>query len=116
MRPMAETTTIEITIAPALDRRGERIVGCFDARISRGERLVHATRTPLYDSAREMLERGLAKATDTIVMRHSGSPHELLRATVGKAARMAGTVPAGRADASNAAGSYFVGERDPRRW
>jgi hypothetical protein len=87
---MSSPTTLEIIIVPALDRRGERIVGCFDARIDHGERLVHATRTPLYDSALILLERGLAKATDTIAMRHSGSPHVTLQAVVGKAARMAG--------------------------
>ena len=105
MRLMINPATIEITITPALDRRGERIVGCFDARIDHGERLVHATRTPLYDSALILLERGLAKAEDAIVMRHSGSRHELLRATVGKAARMAEAAPQARAGASKEAGS-----------
>lgn len=98
---MINPATIEITITPALDRRGERIVGCFDARIDHGERLVHATRT----SALILLERGLAKAEDAIVMRHSGSRHELLRATVGKAARMAEAAPQARAGASKEAGS-----------
>jgi hypothetical protein len=64
MRLMTNPAIHEITIAPALDRRGERIAGCFDARIDHGERLVHATRTPLYDSALILPERGLAKATD----------------------------------------------------
>jgi hypothetical protein len=112
----ATTTTHQITIAPALDRRGERIVGCFDARISRGERLVHATATPFYDSARELLERGLARAEDAIELRHRGSDHVILKGTVGAAARLAETRPQGRASASNEAGSYVVGERDPRRW
>jgi hypothetical protein len=95
---MAETTTIEITIAPALDRRGERIAGCFDARIDHGERLVHATRTPLYDSALVMLERGLAKAEDAIVMRPAGAQHVILQASVGRAAKLA--EPASQAPAA----------------
>jgi hypothetical protein len=77
---------------------------------------VHATRTPLYDSALILLERGLAKAEDVIVMRHSGSSHTILQAVVGAAARMAETAPQAGAGASTTAGGYPTGERDPRRW
>jgi hypothetical protein len=98
LSPMPTTTTHQITIAPALDRRGERLVGHFAARIDHGERLVRASATPFRDSARVLLERGLAAPNDVITMRHAGSRHEVLKAAVGKAAKLA-------AGASNAAGS-----------
>jgi hypothetical protein len=110
---MAETAIHKITITGALDRRGQRLPGRFGARIDRGERLVHATATPLYHSASELLARGLAKATDTTAMRHSGSPHVILHAVVGAAARMVKDVPMPRAGASNAAGSCHTAGRNP---
>jgi hypothetical protein len=113
---MAETTTHKITIAGALDHRGQRLVGKFDARIEGGPRLVHAAVWPLYDSARELLARGLAKAEDAIELRHRGSHHVILRGTVGAAARMAETAPQAGAGASNAAGGYYGGGHDPARW
>jgi hypothetical protein len=77
---------------------------------------VHASRTPFYDSALILLERGLAKATDTITMKHTGSRHELLRSVVGKAARMAEAKPKAGCGAPKQAGGYYGGGRDPARW
>jgi hypothetical protein len=112
---MSSPAIHEITISPTYDHKGERLVGKFNARFGQIV-LVRATVTPLFDSAGEMLVRGIAQPDDVITMRHSGSPHVILQAVVGKATRMAGAAPEGRAGASNAAGSYSIGERDPRRW
>jgi hypothetical protein len=87
---MSNPATLEIVIAPALDPRGERVAGRFDARLG-GTVIVRAVATPFYDSARALLEQGLAKPDDMIVMRHAGMHHTVLEATVGKAARLAET-------------------------
>jgi hypothetical protein len=115
-RTMSSPATLEIVITPAFDGRGERLAGRFDARLGRGEWLARGVVTPFYSGASQLLTRGLARADDLVTMRFAGSRHEVLRSTVGAAARMAEAQPKARADASNAAGSYFVGERDPRRW
>jgi hypothetical protein len=105
-RVMPSPATLEIVITPAIDRRGERLAGRFDARLGRGEWLARADVTPFYRAAQVLLSRGIAKPDDVLTMRHAGSPHELLRATVGKAAKMARDAPQRRASASNAAGGY----------
>jgi hypothetical protein len=101
---MTETATHQITIAPALDRHGERLAGRFDARIDHGERLVRASPTPFHDAAKALLARGLAKSDDIVTLRHAGSRHEVLRSTVGKAAKLAKAAARGRAGASIGAG------------
>jgi hypothetical protein len=80
MRPMPATATHEIIISPAYDHKGERLAGRFNARLGQ---------TPFYAAASELLSRGLAWPGDTIVMKHVGSPHEILRASVGAAAKQA---------------------------
>ena len=113
---MSSPTTLEIVITPAFDARGERLTGRFDARLGRGEWLARSDVTPFYRAAQVLLSRGIAKPDDVLTMRFAGSQCEVLRATVGKAARMAEAAPQARAGASNEAGSYSIGERDPRRW
>jgi hypothetical protein len=98
---MPTTTIHKITLTPALDRRGERLAGRFDARIDHGKRLVHASVAPFRDSARALLERGLAQPNDVVTLRHVGSRHEVLRSAVGKAAKMAEAQPQGRAGRVN---------------
>jgi hypothetical protein len=112
---MSSPATHEITISPAYDHKGERLAGKFNARFGQLV-LTRDSSTPFYSSAQALLAGGLAKPDDVITMRHRGSQHTILRATVGAAARMAGAAPQALANASNAAGSYSVGERDPRRW
>jgi hypothetical protein len=67
---MPATATHEIIISPAYDRRGERLAGRFNARIG-SVVLVRAAATPFYDSARELLDRGLAKAGDATTRQKS---------------------------------------------
>jgi hypothetical protein len=57
---MSSPTTLEIVITPALDRRGERLAGRFDARLGRGEWLARADVTPFYRAAQVLLSRGIA--------------------------------------------------------
>jgi hypothetical protein len=97
----------KITIAAAYDHRGERLAARFNVKLG-DTVLVRGATTPFYSAAREMLERGLATAEDAIEMRHRGSELVILRGSVGNAARMA--------EAKPTAGSYSIGERDPRRW
>jgi hypothetical protein len=61
--------------------------------------LVRATATPFHDTARALLEQGLATPDDVITMRHAGLHHTVLEATVGKAARLAETQGPARAHA-----------------
>jgi hypothetical protein len=115
MRPMPATATHEIIISPAYDRRGERLAGRFNARLGQVV-LIRDTSTPFYCGASELLTRGLAKPDDVVVMKFAGARDVVLQASVGAAAKQAEAQPKASAGASNAAGSYSVGERDPRRW
>jgi hypothetical protein len=86
MRSMTETTTHEIIISPAYDRHGERLTGRFNARLGRVV-LVRGEVQPFSSSAKALLAAGLAQASDTLVMKRAGSPHELLRSRVAVAAK-----------------------------
>jgi hypothetical protein len=97
--------TLEIVITPAFDARGERLAGRFDARLGRGEWLARADVTPFYRAAQVLLSRGIAKPDDVLTMRFAGSRDEVLRSTVGAAAKMAETAPqAGRGAPKQAGG------------
>jgi hypothetical protein len=50
--------------------------------------LVESSRTPFLDSARALLAAGLADPSDSIVMRHQGSPHDALRSRIDVAAKL----------------------------
>lgn len=79
---MAEIT---ITVNPSSP-------GCFDARIrtATGDRvLLQGSRTPFCNAARVLLRDALAQPEDTLVMRHAGSDHDALRASVSVAAGLA---------------------------
>ena len=66
--------------------------GQFEARLE-GRVLVGSTTEPLLAAARVLLAEGAPPDTP-IAMRHAGSEHDALRATVGRAARL--TVEAGK--------------------
>jgi hypothetical protein len=54
-----------------------------------GERqIVAASRTPFCDGARALLSEGLAVPSDALIMRHAGSAHDALKASVGVAAKL----------------------------
>jgi hypothetical protein len=112
---MPQTTIHEIQISPAYDHHGKRLAGRFNARLGK-DVLVRGAIKPFYSAAQNLLAGGRAQPNDLIIMKFAGSPHEVLRATVGAAAKMAGAATEAGAGASNAEGSYSVGERDPRRW
>jgi hypothetical protein len=70
--------------------RGDSLPGRFDGRVGH-DVLARATATPFYDTARALLDQGLAAPDDVLTMRHAGMQHTVLEATVGKAARLAET-------------------------
>jgi hypothetical protein len=66
---------------------GGTIPGKFDVR--HGDRLiVDASRTPFCDGARVLLAEGIAVPGDMLIMRHAGSDHDALKASVGVAAKL----------------------------
>ena len=70
-----------IHVAPA------RTPGKFAAFL--GERqIVAASRTPFCDGARALLAEGAAAPSDLLIMRHTGSEHDALKAAVGVAAKL----------------------------
>jgi hypothetical protein len=73
---------IEIVIAPAGDQRNADV---FTAH--HGDTLLATSRTPFFDGARKLLERG-ADPADVLTMRHRGSDTVSLRARVGTAAKL----------------------------
>jgi hypothetical protein len=76
-----------LLVSPAPRKSGGVLPGKFDARL--GDRsIVEASRTPFCDGARALLAQGLAAPGDLLVMRHTGSQHDALRAMVGVAARL----------------------------
>jgi hypothetical protein len=81
-----ERELFTIIAAPAFDRDGNRLHGKFNARL--GDRvLVAASRQPLLDGARALLELGY-DLNATVVMRHAGSTIDSLRTKIGDAARL----------------------------
>jgi hypothetical protein len=73
-----------IIVAPHIRPDGTRHPNAFDARLD-GE-LVCTSETPFFDGARILLKTGKASPDDVLVMRHTGSDHDALRARVGYAA------------------------------
>jgi hypothetical protein len=59
----------------------EKHAGLFEARVN-GRLVCAGSRTPFLDTARALLAEGYDPAT-TIVMRHAGSDHNILRASIG---------------------------------
>jgi hypothetical protein len=74
-----------IAIHPAFDRHGRRLHGKFVASLD-GRQLC-VSRQPLLDAARILLAEG-ADPADTVAMRHAGSDHDAMTATVGAAERL----------------------------
>jgi hypothetical protein len=60
---------------------------CFDGKVGH-DILVRATATPFHDAARALLAQGLAEPDDVITARLAGTSYDILRATVGKAAKL----------------------------
>ena len=60
----------------------------FDARLSDSDEVLCVSETPMFDAARVLLRTNRAHSSDLLVMRHAGSPHDALRATVGAAAEL----------------------------
>lgn len=75
-----------IIVSPHIRPDGVKHPSAFDANFN--GKLICTSETPLLDSARELLKRGLAHPEDWIVMRHVGSDHDALRAKVGMAAKL----------------------------
>lgn len=82
-------TTHTINIEPA---GGQRHADVYLARF--GDRTLATSRTPFFDAARKLIELEYPPS-DRIVMRHAGSETELLKATIGAAAKLTGTDTAG---------------------
>jgi hypothetical protein len=59
----------------------EKQAGRFDARVA-GRLVAAGTPTPFLDAARALLAEGVDPRT-TIVMRHVGSEHNILRSSIG---------------------------------
>jgi hypothetical protein len=79
-------TELAIVVSPAFDRRGRRRHDRFDAVLKdSAERIIEATRQPLLDAARVMLDRGVDPST-VICMVHSHTPTVVaMRAPIGVA-------------------------------
>jgi hypothetical protein len=76
-----------ISLMSACKRNGDLLPGKFDGYI--GERqIVAASRTPFCDGARALLADGSARPNDSLIMRHAGSQHDALRASVAVAAKL----------------------------
>jgi hypothetical protein len=81
-----ENARTVILAVPALDHRGQRLHGRFDALL-RERLLVHATRQPFLDGARALARLGISPLTH-IAMRRPGDLADSLRSTVGDAAAL----------------------------
>jgi len=77
---------LRIRITPARGRNGERHPNRLTATLDESGEVLCSTETPLLDAARVLLTSGKAGENDVIVMRHSGSDHDAMRAKVGVAA------------------------------
>jgi hypothetical protein len=75
-----------IFAAPAVDRRGRRLHGRFDALLG-AHLLVHATRQPLLDGARALASLGYPPET-LIGMRRPGDRADSLTSTLGAASAL----------------------------
>ena len=75
-----------IVARPALDAAGKPVPARFDAALGTTV-IVAATRQPLLDGARALLERG-ADPDTTIILKHIGSEVESLRGRIGAAAKL----------------------------
>lgn len=77
-----------IIVSPAINARGRRLHGQFEARLKeRTVRLICTSREPLLDAARLLLAEG-ADAADTIVMRHAGTVFDAMSGQIGALARL----------------------------
>jgi hypothetical protein len=83
-------TTIILVVSPALNTDGGKAYGTrgmlFDGSVD-GRGIVKRTATPFVDAARNLRAEG-ADPDTVLVMRHDGSPHDALRATIRVAAKL----------------------------
>ena len=82
---LAKTNMVMIIITPTEGLRGRR--GHFDASLDDGHVLVRASRHPLVDAARRLIDLGY-EPTTVLVMRHAGSDTNCLTAQIGVAAKL----------------------------
>ena len=76
-----------IVVAPALNNSGARLTSRFDAFLG-DQLIVHASKTPFLDAARELLDLGF-RAETYLIMRHKGSEiKNSLRGWICAAARL----------------------------
>jgi hypothetical protein len=79
-----------IVVAPSINSKGVRATSVYgllyDAHLA-GRRIVERSTTPFFDAARRLVAEGVDPSTP-LIMRHSGSYHDALRATVGAAAKL----------------------------
>jgi hypothetical protein len=84
------TEPVIITVTPSINSKGTRATSVFgalfDAHLD-GRRLVERSTTPFFDAARRLLAEGLDPST-RLIMRHSRSDTDALRATIGNAAKL----------------------------
>ena len=84
-RYQPKTGELVLIVSPHVKPDGAPHPNKFDARLSNSDDVLTVSDTPMFDGARLLL-RTRARSGDRLVMRHAGSPHDALRATVGAAA------------------------------
>ena len=75
-----------LIVSPHIKPDGTEHPNKFDARLSDSADVLCVSETPFFDAARVLLRTNRAHSGDLLVMRHAGSPHDALRASVGAAA------------------------------
>ena len=83
--PRSQLTLI---VSPHIRPDGHKHPTKFDARLSDRSEVLCVSETPFFDAARVLLRTNRAHSGDLLVMRHAGSPHDALKATVGAAAEL----------------------------
>ena len=77
---------------PNVRNDGRKHPNAFDAYLD--DRFVCTNETPLFSSARILLEDRTAQSDDRLIMRHVGSDHDAFRAKVGVVAKLSIRKPA----------------------